>query len=175
MIMSWNGTAAVCAKVWVPRANAALLAALLFACLARAESERQFEPPVALEGYCPVILAEENRWEAGDWRHAAVYEGQRYYFAGATERQKFLGNPQRYRVIASGVDVVLAMDRGRVARGKREHGLWFGDEVYLFVDEESLEQFIKSPQRYAIFAHRLQNPEPQDPARQSVWKLQDGQ
>jgi YHS domain-containing protein len=148
--------------------DTALLVVLLFTYSARAESERQFEPPLALDGYCPVVLAEENRWEAGDWRYAAVYEGQRYYFTGAGERQKFLGNPSRYRVIASGVDVVLAMDEGRVARGKRDHGLWFGHDVYLFVDEESLEQFTKSPKRYAIFAHRLQTPEPQGPPRHSV-------
>ena len=72
------------------RPAGAMLILLLLPCAARAASEREAEVPLALDGYCPVVLAEECRWARGDWRHTVMFEDQRYYFTNAEQRRKFL-------------------------------------------------------------------------------------
>lgn len=106
-------------------------------------------PPLGLDGYCPVRLAESQQWVLGDRRWGAIHEGCTYLFAGPAEQQRFLANPDRYGPVMSGDDVVLAIDDGRSVPGCREHGVFYGGRVYLFSSEESLEKFSRVPNRYA--------------------------
>ena len=107
------------------------------------------EPVFALDGRCPVTLMESRVWEKGDRRWGARHEGHVYLFTGAAEQQRFLADPDRYSPVCSGLDVVLFVDRGEQKAGSREHGVFFGDRVYLFSSEESLRQFSSAPHRYA--------------------------
>lgn len=70
--------------------------------------------------------------------------------AGHGEQKLFQNNPSLYRPAFYGHDVVIAKDIGEVTRGKREHGFFFGDQIYMFASEDSLEQFSKTPFRYVI-------------------------
>ncbi|GAB6165267.1 hypothetical protein JCM19992_12670 [Thermostilla marina] len=105
-------------------------------------------PPLGLEGYCPVSLTEKGRWVLGNRRWGARHEGRTYLFAGPVEQQKFLADPERYAPVLAGIDVVKALDSGRVEEGRREFGAWYRDRVYLFADEESFERFNMNPERY---------------------------
>ncbi|RMF92396.1 MAG: DUF255 domain-containing protein [Planctomycetota bacterium] len=105
-------------------------------------------PPLGLEGYCPVSLTEKGRWVLGNRRWGARHEGRTYLFAGPVEQQKFLADPERYAPVLAGIDVVKALDSGRVEEGRREFGAWYRDRVYLFADEASFEQFNRNPERY---------------------------
>ncbi|MGB9689672.1 MAG: hypothetical protein ACPLY8_12350, partial [Thermogutta sp.] len=105
-------------------------------------------PPLALDGYCPVSLTDKHRWVLGNRRWGARHEGRTYLFAGPEEQQKFLANPDRYAPVLSGYDVVKLVEGTQLIEGRREHGAWFGGRVYLFSDEDSFQKFSADPYRY---------------------------
>ena len=105
-------------------------------------------PPLALDGYCPVQLTENERWVLGDRRWGVIHEGRTYLFAGPDEQNRFLADPTRYAPVFAGDDVVKLVDEGKRMPGNRLHGAWFHGKVYLFVNEGSYQQFDKNPFRY---------------------------
>ncbi len=105
-------------------------------------------PPLAMEGFCPVTLCEKRVWTQGDVLWGAVHRGRTYLFASAADQQKFLQNPDRYSPVLSGLDPVLSLDMGQSINGRREHGVFFGDRIYLFSNEQTLAEFEKNPNRY---------------------------
>ena len=106
-------------------------------------------PPLGLDGYCTVMLKEQKRWIAGDRRWGAVHRGRTYLFTGPDEQKKFLESPDTYAPVMSGNDPVLALDNAQSVPGKREHGVFFENRVYLFSQEASLARFYQNPGRYA--------------------------
>ncbi len=106
-------------------------------------------PPLALDGYCAVSLAEKERWVRGNPRFGVIHEGRTYLFAGPDEARRFYNDPDRYAPVASGNDVVLLAERGQQVPGRREHGAWYEGRVYLFADEDSYARFAADPGRYA--------------------------
>jgi protein disulfide-isomerase len=107
-------------------------------------------PPLGLDGYCPVSLAEKFRWVPGDRRWGVIHRGRTYLFAGPDEQRRFLRDPDCYAPLFSGNDIVLAVDLGRIVPGMRQHGLFLtpGGHVFLFSSEETLAKFMKDPKRY---------------------------
>ncbi len=112
-------------------------------------------PPLGLDGYCPVQLTDHQRWVPGDPRWGLIHEGRTYLFAGPEERDRFDADPQRYAPALSGCDVVLAVEQGKLTPGKREFGAWFEGRVYLFSSQQTLQQFDRDPQRYITALSRL--------------------
>lgn len=106
-------------------------------------------PPLGLEGFCPVELTEKRRWVLGNRQWGAIHRGRTYLFAGPEEQRRFLDDPDRYAPVISGDDVVLSLERGQSVTGRRQHGVFFRGHVYLFSDEASLGTFAKNPTRYA--------------------------
>jgi len=104
---------------------------------------------LGLEGYCPVNLVEQREWVLGDRRWGARHEGRLYLFAGPEEQKRFLDDPYRYGPVMSGNDVVLVLEQGQTVAGRREHGVFFSNRIYLFANEASLEKFSKRPNYYA--------------------------
>lgn len=105
-------------------------------------------PPLGLDGYCPVRLCENHAWVKGNPQYGVSHRGRLYLFAGAAEQQKFWQNPDRYSPVRSGEDPVVAVDQGLRVAGKREFGMFYGPHVYLFSSEESYQRFEKNPRRY---------------------------
>jgi len=106
-------------------------------------------PPLGLEGYCAVTLVEKLAWKEGDVRFGAIHHGRTYLFASSAEQQRFLANPDAFSPVMSGDDPVLALDENKSVAGKRKHGVFFGNRVYLFSTEATLTTFSKNPGRYA--------------------------
>lgn len=105
-------------------------------------------PPLALDGFCPVRLAEQEKWVKGDARWGARHDGRTYLFAGPEEQQKFLASPEQYAPALSGNDIVLAVEQKQMVPGHREHGVWYHGKVYLFSDEASCQRFNAAPDQY---------------------------
>lgn len=78
----------------------------------------------------------------------AIHRGRTYLFVGPQEQQRFFADPDRYAPAASGNDVVLATEQGQAVPGMRQHGVYYGNHVYLFSSEASLEKFSKNPNVY---------------------------
>lgn len=105
-------------------------------------------PPLGLDGYCPVALSEREQWVPGDPRWGLIHRGRTYLFAGPAERDRFNAEPDRYAPALAGHDVVLAVEQGAMVPGRREHGAWFDDQVYLFSSEATFRKFDAAPERY---------------------------
>ena len=106
-------------------------------------------PPLGLDGYCSVTLSEKQQWVLGDRRWGAIHRGRTYLFCGPQEQRRFLSDPDRYAPAVAGNDVVLATEQGQSVPGMREHGVFFGNQVYLFSNEATLEKFARNPAQYA--------------------------
>ncbi len=106
-------------------------------------------PPLGLDGYCPVQLTEKERWEKGNARWGLIHRGRTYLFAGPEQQSRFFADPDRYAPVLSGNDAVLAVEKGQKVLGRREFGAWYEGHVYLFSSEDSLRRFDADPSRYA--------------------------
>ncbi len=110
--------------------------------------------PLGLEGYCPVTLVDQSKWFKADPRWGIVHRGRTYLFSSAEAKERFWANPDRYSPALSGLDTVMLADQGDHMEGSRNHGLVYRERVYLFSSEQSLQQFVRSPQRYADYVHQ---------------------
>jgi thiol-disulfide isomerase/thioredoxin/YHS domain-containing protein len=106
-------------------------------------------PPLALEGFCPVTLTERRQWTVGDLRFGAVHRGRTYLFQTQADQQRFLANPDRFSPVMAGNDPVLALNANQSVAGRREHGVFYNDRVFLFSTEDTLNEFAKNPTRYS--------------------------
>lgn len=111
-------------------------------------------PPLALDGYCPVTLVNDNKWTQGDKRFGIIHRGQLYLFTSEAQKQQFWKDPDLYAPILSGSDPVAFAESGQSIAGSRRHGVFFRNQIYLFTSEQSLEKFWAAPQRYADIAHQ---------------------
>lgn len=106
-------------------------------------------PPLGLDGFCPVTLMEAQSWTAGDRRYGAIHRGRTYLFTGAEQQQRFLANPDLYSPAMAGNDPVLALEQQQQVAGHRRHGVYYRDRIYLFSNEASLARFSQNPEHYA--------------------------
>lgn len=125
-------------------------------------------PPLALDGYCAVSLAEKERWVRGNPRFGVIHQGRTYLFAGPEEARRFYNDPDRYAPVASGDDIVILADHGQRVPGRREHGAWYEGRVYLFADETSYKKFAADPARYATAHAAEARNAPSQPAATSA-------
>ena len=89
------------------------------------------------------------KWVPGDVKWGAIHRGRTYLFVGEAEQQQFLANPDKFSPVLSGADAVIAVDQRQRIEGRREHGLEYNGQFYLFSTEASLQQFSSNPERYA--------------------------
>ena len=69
--------------------------------------------------------------------------------------ERFWKSPDQFAPMLSGFDVVRFFHNGELLSGERKHGTWWGQEIYLFADENSLKQFWSNPAFYSRKVHGL--------------------
>lgn len=107
-------------------------------------------PPLAFDGCCPVTLKTQTKWSPGNTTIGAIHRGRTYLFAGETERQQFLADPDAYSPVFAGYDPVLLLDSKQLVPGSRKvGGFRYGNAYYLFSSRETMAKFQASPQTYA--------------------------
>jgi YHS domain-containing protein len=102
----------------------------------------QLPQSLALEGYCPVTLADEKRWQMGSPELAVRHRNRVYHLSSPSAKEKFLATPDRFAPICSGMDIVIYLEEGRLVEGKRDLGCRYQDRVYLFSSQESKQKFL---------------------------------
>jgi YHS domain-containing protein/thiol-disulfide isomerase/thioredoxin len=106
-------------------------------------------PPVGLDGFCPVTLAEQKKWVRGDVRYGVEHRGRTYLFCTPENQKKFFDSPDRYSPVMCGMDPVLQLEARQTTSGRRDLGVFYQNRVYLFATVESKAAFEKQPQKYA--------------------------
>jgi protein disulfide-isomerase len=106
-------------------------------------------PPVGLDGFCPVTLAEQKKWVRGDVRYGVEHRGRTYLFCTPENQKKFFDSPDHYSPVMCGMDPVLQLEARQTTSGRRDLGVFYQNRVYLFATMESKAAFEKQPQKYA--------------------------
>ncbi len=106
------------------------------------------QPDLALEGYCPVTLVDEVRWEEGNPKHGVIHLGKLYLFSSDSAMRTFLANPEPYTPVLNEIDVVRFFEERTIVAGKRTHGTRIKNRLFFFADEEALEHFQLEWERY---------------------------
>jgi len=106
-------------------------------------------PPIAMEGYCPVTLFEQNKWQRANPQYGVIHDGRTYLFVSEIEKNKFLADPYRFSPVLAGRDPVAFSERGELIEGKRCYGARYKNQIFLFSDKMALERFHHTPQPFA--------------------------
>ncbi len=126
----------------------------------RQPDARQQNPPIGLDGFCPVTLLEKRAWKKGNVRWGIRHRGRTYLFAGQQELQRFWADPDRYSPALSGYDPVLLLEKSQWISGNRQFGVFYRNpdtqrtHIYLFADAATRKQFETSPEDYARGVHQ---------------------
>ncbi len=104
--------------------------------------------PIAMDGFCPVTLANERKWKKGQLQFGAIHRRRTFLFASEAEQQKFLLAPDRYSPVLVGYDPVRFMQTGELVDGTATYSLTYRKQVYLFSDDASLKAFWQNPSQF---------------------------
>ncbi len=114
-------------------------------------------PTVALDGYCPVSLAQAAQWVKGNADITTEYDGVLFRFASAEMQNAFAVNPSLYAPVLRGNDVVELLTNRREVAGQRKFGAWYHGQVFLFANAENYGKFQTNPELYAFQAQQPAN------------------
>lgn len=111
-------------------------------------------PPIGIEGFCPVTLAKTEKWIKGNTKWGAVHRGRTYLFKSEADQKEYLQNPDLFSPMLSGFDAVKFKEQGLYVPGKRQLGIFYGKQMYFFADEDALKRFWSAPERFAPTARQ---------------------
>ena len=129
-----------------------------------APAQSTVEVPLALEGFCPVMLCTEERWVSGNPAYCTMYQGHIFRFSSTDALVTFSQNPAAYTPVAMGEDIVLKVDRNRRINGSRKFGAWYQGRVFLFSSQETFDAFEARPHYYAEIALKYETARREHPA-----------
>jgi YHS domain-containing protein len=104
--------------------------------------------PVALGGYCVVSLRDQRQWQPGVETWSVVFDGLRYQFPTARERDIFAAAPQSYAPMLRGDCPVTFAESGKRIRGKLDYGMLHGSRLVFFANEDDRRYFMEDPARF---------------------------
>lgn len=110
---------------------------------------------LGLDGYSPVTLTRDRKWEKGKEEFSWPYQGITYQMASRTELEIFKIDPGRYAPQLLGCDPVILNKQDRAIPGNLKYGAYYDQNLYLFVDVESRNEFKKNPDRFSRTMHVL--------------------
>lgn len=114
---------------------------------------------LAMEGYCPVTVINEDRWSEGDPSISAIHLGRLYLFSSEEKRSQFLADPEPFTPVLNEIDAVVFFEERRIVPGKREWGMKdpIHQRMFFFSDEASMNHFYQEYERYTQSAIDLMN------------------
>ncbi|MFK7777899.1 MAG: thioredoxin family protein [Gimesia sp.] len=110
---------------------------------------------IGLEGYSPIALTRDRKWNKGSEEFSWPYQGITYFLSNRTELEIFKNDPGRYAPQLLGCDPVILNKQDRAIPGDTKYGAYYDHNLYLFVDIESREAFKKNPDRFSRTMHVL--------------------
>ncbi|MCL2622378.1 MAG: thioredoxin family protein [Planctomycetaceae bacterium] len=114
-------------------------------------------PSIALDGFCPVSLAQTAKWVKGSAEITTEYDGVVFRFASVEKQNAFAVNPGLYAPVMRGRDAVELLTNRRDVSGQRKFGAWYHGHVFLFSNAENYEKFQNNPELYAFQANQSAN------------------
>lgn len=129
----------------------------------RLAAEQQQRP--MLDGYCPVTLWRNRKWEKGSPQFRVEYHDQVFLVASEADLQEFNENPARYAPRFLGCDPVVVWNSDRAVLGSTQFGAFYNDQLYLFTSDENRQTFKADPDKYTRTRVVLQVDDIEQPVR----------
>ncbi|MBY0587620.1 hypothetical protein K2X85_10605 [bacterium] len=105
---------------------------------------------LGLQGFSPVVLVEEEVLRRGDKKVEVIFEGRRFRFASASDRDVFAANPGRYFPVLGGLDVAL-LAQGKLGLGAAKNSVVYKNRLYSFATPETRDQFVAQAEALSDF------------------------
>ncbi len=115
----------------------------------KADPAKYESADVGLDGYCTVCAVKAKKWVAGKPEFVSVYDGVRYFFPSADEKQAFDADPAKFTPALEGDCVVCLKDAGKRVAGSPTFSALHGGRVYEFPDVEARKKFVADSSKYA--------------------------
>ncbi|MFK8112862.1 MAG: DUF255 domain-containing protein [Rubripirellula sp.] len=108
------------------------------------------DPELAMQGFCPVTVINEDRWVEGNPKFGVVHLGKLYLFSNQEKMDSFLADPVPYTPVLNEIDVVRFFEERKIVPGKREWGLKdpVHNRMFFFYDEAAMNHFYN---KYEIY------------------------
>ncbi len=116
---------------------------------AKAKAKADKDTAVALAGYDPVTLLQDQKLIPGRPELSVEHDGRTFRFANESGRDAFLRKPQAFAPVNGGRCPVSQVDRGDFQNGDPRWGVVYLGHLYLFKDVIDRNRFAKDPERYA--------------------------
>ena len=116
---------------------------------ARSQAKTEKDSAVALAGYDPVSLLQDQRLVPGRSDLVVEHDGRVFRFANEADRDAFLTKPDSFAPVNGGRCPVSQVDRGDFATGDPHWGVVYQGHLFLFQAIADRDQFAKDPERYA--------------------------
>ncbi|MDB4338918.1 thioredoxin family protein [Rubripirellula sp.] len=115
------------------------------------DADNATPPELALDGFCPVSVIDEDQWVEGQPEISAVHLGRLYLFASEEKMKLFLADPNPFTPVLNEIDAVVFFEERRIVPGKREWGMKdpIHQRMFFFSDEASMNHFYQQYERYA--------------------------
>jgi thiol-disulfide isomerase/thioredoxin len=102
-----------------------------------------------LNGYSPVAITKDRKWQKGSSKFAWKHAGSLYHLQNGAELVLFKANPDRYLPELAGHDPLELSTGRRAVPGDIRYGAFFRGKLYLHSNDENRMQFLSEPQRIA--------------------------
>ena len=105
----------------------------------------------AFGGNCVVCFADSGTVLAGSVYYTAIHRGRLYLFPGASEKAKFMANPDRFQNIdlANGGNcTVCRVEMQKDVPGKPEFSMIYKNKRYYFPGLDQKKMFLSNPSKY---------------------------
>ena len=113
------------------------------------EPQKYADADLALGGKCPVCLIKMNKVMSGSADYATVYDGERYLFPGAEQKQMFDADPAAFTPALGGACTVCKIEKNKKVTGAAEFHITHGGRLYLFPSAKQMRMFQDNPDKYA--------------------------
>ena len=115
------------------------------------------EPELAIQGFCPVSVIEEDQWLEGNPEFGVIHLGRLYLFSSEGKMQRFLDDPVPFTPVLNEIDVVRFIEERRIVPGKREWGLKdpVHQRMFFFADEAAMNHFWNKHELYTDAAVQI--------------------
>ena len=110
---------------------------------------------VALAGYDPVTLLQDQKLVPGRSDLVVEHDGRLFRFANEAARDAFLRKPESFAPVNGGRCPVSQVDRGDFANGDPRWGVVYQGHLYLFKAVADRDRFAQDPERYAGLDHSV--------------------
>lgn len=101
-----------------------------------------------LNGYCPVTLWNNRRWEKGSPQFKSEHRGQVYLMSSEAALKEFNDHPERFSPRFLGCDPVIVYESDRAVLGSTRFAAFYDDELFLFVNDINRQAFKRNPDNF---------------------------